>query len=170
MEDEAKGFLMKRSPVRWCPVGIVASIALICAVAIPALSNAAPPKKGKTYVGEIKRVYGGKVAYTDEISFKVSASGKQVHDFSLPNGYPVYCEGGGFGEAQDATAKITPAGTFTAKLPLYFAPSHQHQGYLMVTGKFGKGGRESGKLTTNFTLGNFDQSCNGTSKYSTKAG
>jgi hypothetical protein len=143
-------------------------IALICAVAIPALSVAAAPKKGRTYVGEIKEVYGGKVGNTDEISFQVSASGKQVRDFSLPNGYPVYCEGGGFGEAKDATTKITPKGTFTAKLPIYFAyGSPKHQGFVKVSGKFGKKGRESGKVITEFTK---STTCNGTSKYTTKVG
>jgi hypothetical protein len=147
-------------------LSMVAGLVLICAVAVPALSVAAAPKKGETYAGEIKEVSRGKVVNTDEISFQVSANGKRVHDFSLPNDYPVYCEGGGFGEAEDATAKITPAGTFTAKLPLYFAPSHQHQGFLKITGKFGKKGRESGKVITEFTK---STTCNGTSKYSAKA-
>ena len=143
---------------------LVASLALVCAMAIPAL--AASPKKGATYVGKINRVYKGKVVYSDEISFKVSSNGKKVGSFSLPNGYPVYCEGGGFGEAQDATAKISSKGTFTAKLPLYFAPSHQHQGFLQITGKFGKKGRVSGNAKTDFTI---SKSCNGTSKYTAMA-
>jgi hypothetical protein len=159
---------MKSFRGRWRPLGITASLALICALAIPALSVAAAPKKGKTYVGDIKRVFGGRVAETDEISFQVSANGKRVHDFSLPNGYPVYCEGGGFGEAQGATAKITPQGTFTAKLPIYFAyGSPKHQGFVEVTGKFGKKGHESGKVITEFTK---STTCNGTSRYSTKVG
>lgn len=92
---------------------------------------------------------------------------RKVHDFSLPSGYPVYCEGGGFGEAQDATAKISSKGTFTAMLPIYFAPTHDHQGFVKITGKFGKKGHESGKAITEFTT---SKTCNGTSKYTTKAG
>ncbi len=163
---------MKRFPERWRKrsVCLAASLLLVCAMAIPTLSMAVSPKKGKTYTGKISRVYKGKVVYTDEISFRVSANGKKVGSFSLPNGYPVYCEGGGFGEAQGATAKISSKGTFTAKLPLYFAPSHQHQGFLKITGKFGKKGRESGKVKTNFTLGDFTNSCNGTSNYTARAG
>lgn len=140
-----------------------ALVGLLAALAIGAA--AAHPAKGKTYSGSIKRLAGANVTFP--ISFEVSANGKKVHDFSLPSGYPVYCEGGGFGEAQDATAKITSKGAFTAKLPIYFAPTHQHQGFVKITGKFGKKGHESGKAITEFTT---SKTCNGTSKYSTKAG
>ncbi|MBS1860566.1 MAG: hypothetical protein JSS68_02530 [Actinobacteria bacterium] len=129
---------------------------------------ATQPGKGKTYTGSITRVVAG-TSSTFPISFEVSKNGKKVHDFSLPSSYPVYCEGGGFGEAQDATAKISKQGTFTAKLPLYFAPTHDHQGFLKITGKFGKKGHESGKVITEFS-GAASTSCNGTSTYTTKAG
>lgn len=140
-------------------------------VLIPALvagvgsANAAHAAKGKTYSGSIKRLAGSNVTFP--ITFEVSNNGQKVHDFSLPSGYPVYCEGGGFGEAQDATAKISSKGTFTAKLPIYFAPAHDHQGFVKVTGKFGKTGHESGKVITEFSS---SKTCNGTSKYTTKAG
>lgn len=158
---------MKRFSGRPYPVAVAASFALICAVAIPALSSAAQPGKGKTYSGSITRVVAGTTS-TFPISFQVSKNGKKVHDFSLSSGYPVYCQGGGFGEAQEATAKISKQGTFTAKLPLYFAPTHDHQGFVKVTGKFGKKGHESGKAITEFTGGSLT-GCNGTSKYTTKA-
>lgn len=158
---------MKRFPGRPSPVAVAASFALICAVAIPSLSMAAQPGKGKTYSGSITRVVAG-TSSTFPISFQVSRNGKKVHDFSLPSSYPVYCEGGGFGEAQEATAKISRQGTFTAKLPLYFAPTHDHQGFVKITGKFGKKGHESGKVSTEFTGGSLT-GCNGTSKYTTKA-
>lgn len=142
---------------------IAVGVALICAAAIPILSIAASPKKGRTYSGLIKRTAGATTTFS--ISFEVSKGGTKAHDFSLPGGYPVYCEGGGFGEAQDATARISKKGTFTARLPIYFAPAHEHQGFVTVTGKFGNKGRESGKVTTEFTKAD---TCNGTSKYTTK--
>lgn len=146
---------------------VAAALALICAMAVPALSVAGP-KRGATYSGLITRVIDGNSS-TFPITFEVSKNGKKVEDFSLPSDYPIYCEGGGFGEAQAATAKISRQGTFTAKLPLYFAPTHDHQGFLKVTGKFGKQGHESGKVVTEFSGGSLT-GCNGTSKYTTKAG
>ena len=138
-------------------------LVLIVALAVGAGgANAAHPTKGKTYSGSIKRV--ANVTYT--ITFEVSKNGEKVEDFSLPSGYPVYCEGGGFGEVQDATAQISSKGTFMAKLPIYFAPTHEHQGFVEITGKFGKKGHESGKAITDFSTSN---TCNGTSKYTTKA-
>ena len=140
-----------------------ALLALIAALAVGAAgANAAHPAKGKTYSGSIKHL--SNVTYP--ITFEVSKNGKKVHDFSLPSGYPVYCEGGGFGEAQDATAKTSGKGTFTAKLPIYFAPTHDHQGFVKITGKFGKKGHESGKVITEFSTSG---TCNGTSKYTAKA-
>lgn len=140
-------------------------LVLIAALAVGAGSaGAAHPAKGKTYSGSIKSLPGGNVTFT--ISFQVSKNGTKVHDFSLPSGYPVYCEGGGFGEVQDATAKISSKGTFTAKLPIYFAPTHDHEGFVKITGKFGKKGHESGKVITEFST---SDTCNGTSKYTAKA-
>ena len=141
-------------------------VVLIVALAAGAGSaSAAHPAKGKTYSGSIKRLAGANVTFP--ITFEVSKNGKKVHDFSLPSGYPVYCEGGGFGEVQDATAKISSKGTFTAKLPIYFAPTHDHQGFVKITGKFGKKGHESGKVITEFST---SKTCNGTSKYTATAG
>ncbi len=145
--------------------GLVILIAALATLAASAGSaGAAHPATGKTYSGSIKRPAGANITFP--ITFEVSKNGKKVQDFSLPSGYPVYCEGGGFGEAQDATAKILSKGAFTAKLPIYFAPTHDHQGFVKITGKFGKKGRESGKAITEFTT---SKACNGTSKYTTKA-
>ena len=119
----------------------------------------------RTAIYHVPDLNQAKAWYT--IAFEVSANGKKVHDFSLPSGYPVYCEGGGFGEAQDATAKISSKGTFTAKLPIYFAPTHDHEGFVKVTGKFGKKGHESGKVITEFST---SKTCNGTSQYTATAG
>jgi len=144
-----------------------AAALILLVLALTGAALAAGPRKGSTYSGLITRIIEGNRS-TFPISFEVSANGKKVQDFSLPSDYPVYCEGGGFGEARDATAKITSKGTFTAKLPLYFAPTHEHQGFVEITGKFGKKGHASGKVTTDFTNG--AGSCNGTSRYTAKAG
>ena len=144
-----------------------AAALLLLALTLAGLAVAATPKKGATYSGLITRVIDGSSS-TFPISFQVSANGKKVRNFTLESDYPIYCEGGGFGEAQKATATISKQGTFTAKLPLYFAPSHQHQGFVEISGKFGKKGHESGKVVTDFTTGTFT-GCNGTSKYTTKA-
>jgi hypothetical protein len=159
---------MNRRPGGWraLPIGRMVACALIVAVAIPALSIAAQPKKGRSYSGLITRIVKGYHS-TFPISFDVSQNGKTVSDFSMPSGYPVYCEGGGFGEIQAAKAKVSKQGTFTAKLPLYFAPEHEHQGFVKVTGKFAKKGHESGKVITMFKKSTI---CNGTSKYKTNAG
>ncbi len=149
--------------VRHSPRAAVScGLVLIAALAVGAVgASASHPAKGRTYSGSIERL--ANVTYP--IAFEVSKSGKKVHDFSLPSGYPVYCEGGGFGEVQGATAKISSKGTFTARLPIYFAPTHEHQGFVKITGKFGKKGHESGKAITDFSTSN---TCNGTSKYTAK--
>jgi hypothetical protein len=125
------------------------------------------PIKGALYSGLIHKVerFNGKTyRSTLPISFKVSSNGKRVSNFTMSSGYPIYCQGGGFGALQPASAKITNRGTFKVKLPLFFAPAHQHQGFVIVTGKFGANGKESGKVTTAFSKAT---GCNGTSKYST---
>jgi hypothetical protein len=146
---------------------VYAASALLCGILIlgSAIAIAAHPAKGKTYRGEINRVFGGKVVSTYPISFKVSSNGKKVSKFNLPEFYPVYCQGGGFGEALTTTERITSKGTFKAKLPIYFKPSHSHEGFLKISGTFGAQKRETGKVTTDFTK---SKTCNGTSKYMTK--
>ena len=141
-------------------LGAIALIALV-AIADGAVAFAATPIKGARYGGKIART--SNVTYS--ISFKVSANGKRVSNFTLTNGYPVYCQGGGFGTAQEASGTIAKNGTFDVKLPIYFSPSHQHQGFVIITGRFAKHGKESGKVMTDFTHAT---TCNGTSRYATK--
>lgn len=130
----------------------------LAALIAAAAAFAAAPIKGATYSGKIHRASN----ITYPIKFKVSKNGTHVGGFVIPT-LPIYCQGGGFGVPQSVVAKITN-GTFKAKLPIYFAPAHSTQGYLTVTGKFAKGGKESGKATTTFSHAT---SCNGTSTYST---
>ena len=140
-------------------LSVVAFAALVAA----GTALAATPIKGATYSGKIARA--SNVTYS--ISFTVSTTGERVRNFALANGYPVYCQGGGFGAVQQASGKISKEGAFVVKLPIYFAPSHQHQGFVIITGRFAKHGKESGKVMTDFTHSN---TCNGTSSYATKAG
>lgn len=140
-------------------LGAVALIAVV-ATAEGAAAFAAMPIRGATYVGKIART--SNVRYS--ISFKVSANRKRVSNFTLANGYPVYCQGGGFGAVQQASGTIAKKGTFDVKLPIYFAPTHQHQGFVIITGRFAKHGKESGKVRTDFTHSTI---CNGTSRYAT---
>ncbi|HEV3094103.1 MAG TPA: hypothetical protein VGY30_06275 [Solirubrobacteraceae bacterium] len=139
------------------PVLAAAAVALIATTGV---APAASPIKGATYSGTLKLPHATSVVYG--ISFKVSPNGKNVSGFALPNGYPVYCEGGGFGQVQSGSGKVTRKGTFSVKLPIYFAPVHQHQGFVIVTGSFGKHGKASGKVKTDFTKA---KACNGTSSY-----
>ena len=71
-------------------LGAIALIALV-ATAEGAVAFAATPIKGATYEGKI--AHPSNVTYS--ISFKVSENGKHVSNFTLTNGYPVYCQGGG---------------------------------------------------------------------------
>ena len=138
---------------------LVPLAAVVIALIATGAAFASNVVKGATYSGKINKT--SNVVFT--ISFKVSGNGKKVSDFKVAT-LPVYCQGGGFGAPQSVTAQISKAGTFTAKLPIYFAPRNSHQGFLKLTGKFAKGGKESGKATTDLTS---STSCNGTSGYST---
>ena len=144
---------------------LAAAVALTALVAVTggaAAALAAKPVRAATYSGKISRASN----VTFPISFKVSANGKRVSSFVLTSSYPVYCQGGGFGTVQPASGTVSKHGTFKVKLPIYFAPAHQHQGFVIVTGVFGKHGKESGTVRTDFA---HSSGCNGTSSYSTKA-
>jgi hypothetical protein len=143
------------------PAAIVLA-GLLAASAGTAVALAAAPIKGATYQGKLKLPHATSVTFP--ISFKVSANGKRVSNFTLAHGYPVYCQGGGFGQQQPASGTVTSKGKFTVKLPIFFAPAHQHQGFVIVTGTFAKNGRESGTVVTDFTRAHV---CNGTSTYTT---
>lgn len=143
-------------------------IAALAAASIALAAKRAQPVKGATYTGDITRVIksaGKTFKSTFPISFKVSKSGKKVSGFTFTSNYPIYCQGGGFGSPQATTGRISKKGGFTVKLPLYFAPEHSHQGFLIVSGKFGKHKKESGTVKTDFTT---SHTCNGTAKYTTK--
>lgn len=143
-------------------VAAASVLAALVAASSTAAALAAGPIKGATYKGKLKLAPASSVTFP--ISFKVSANAKRVSNFTFAHGYPVYCQGGGFGQVQAASSPIAKNGTFTVKLPIYFAPGHSHQGFVIVTGAFAKHGKESGKVTTDFTSSHV---CNGTATYST---
>jgi hypothetical protein len=122
---------------------------------------AAQPKKGASYSGAFKSLS------SDTVSFKVSANGKKVSGFAIPNP-PVGCQGGAFGSASGGTATVSTQGTFKITLNLVFAPEHRTNGKVVVSGRFGKHGTESGKISSVFTSKTFSTSCNASVTYSTK--
>lgn len=143
------------------PAAIVLA-GLLAVSAGTAVALAAAPIKGATYQGKLKLPHA--TNQTFPISFKVSANGKRVSKFTLAHGYPVYCQGGGFGQQQPGSGTVTSKGKFTVKLPIVFTfgPTHRHQGFVIVTGTFAKHGKESGTVVTDFTG---VHTCNGTSTY-----
>jgi hypothetical protein len=151
-------------------VAPVTALAVFGAAGAQALASTSKPVHGATYSGQITRVAHsmGKTFRSElPISFAVSANGKTVSAFTFANFYPVYCQGGGFGSPQAKSGKISEKGKFKVKLPLVFAPTHAHEGFLVISGTFAKHGKVSGTAFTDFTK---SKTCNGTSKYTAKAG
>lgn len=126
--------------------GLLAATATLAISGVAIASNAT---KGGSYVG----TYAG-ASNTDSITFKVSSNGKQVVDLNVIT--PVKCNGGcgGFGTPITGSAKISKGGTFKVTLKIK-APgtSNQTEGTDKVTGKFLKGGRARGKVTSHFNHG-----------------
>ncbi len=127
-------------------------------LAAASVALAAHPIKGATYKG----TFG-----TSSISFKVAANGKKVSVFNFPVP-PIGCQGGTFGSASGGSATVSKKGTFKVTLKLVFAPLHRTNGKLVVTGKFQKGGKESGKVSSIFTNPVFPPNCDKPEPYSTK--
>lgn len=63
-------------------------------------------------------------------------------------------------------ASISSKGTFTAKLPLKNYLDRDSGGHVTVTGRFGRVGHEKGHVITKIRG---SASCNGESRYSTRA-
>jgi hypothetical protein len=148
----------------------VVALAVLGAGGAQALASSAKPVHGATYAGEITRVVhsmGKTFRNKLPISFAVSANGKSVSAFTFTSFYPIYCQGGGFGSPQAKSAKVSEKGKFKVKLPLVFAPTHAHEGFLVVSGTFAKHGKVGGTVFTDFTK---SKTCNGTSKFSAKTG
>ena len=139
-------------------------VGLACSSASAIASDVAP-HPGATYRGRITETSGSKVLASQRIFFTVDRQGKTVSNFTLRDGYPVYCEPKGIGEVQSTTARVFRSGKFKAKLPIY-AKHHQRQGSLIVTGMFARPNLESGTVKTDFTAAS-RHSCNGSARYKT---
>jgi hypothetical protein len=117
------------------------------ALASPAVVLASNAAKGKSYVGSYAGVQSG------EISFEVSANGKQVIDLSVST--PFKCSGGcgGVVSPSGGTAQISRQGTFKATLKLHAPGTGKVYGSDTVTGKFLTHGEATGTVTSHFDAG-----------------
>jgi hypothetical protein len=141
---------------------------LLAAIAVGVLACAsaalaATPVKGGSYSGKLA---APRSAYV--VSFKVSASGKQVTGLKISN-TPLYCPGGGRAiPVHFANATVSKAGTFTStgKHVIVEGPLKGQVGTkLAITGKFAAGGAEHGTVTSTYPK---TPKCSGKSSYTTK--
>jgi hypothetical protein len=137
---------------------------LAWALVLASVVFAANAVKGGSFTGSLVPSRDGVL-----VSFKVSASGKQVTSLSTSN-TPLYCSGGGKPiPVHFKNAAISSKGTFssTGKYLVLEGPKKGQVGAnLRITGKFLKGREEQGMLTTSYV--GFSN-CSGKSAYSTKA-
>lgn len=140
-------------------VGVLLLLALLVTVAL-----AAGQVKGGSYRGALLPATRG-----ISVSFKVSGSGKQVTSLSISN-IPLYCSGGGRAiPVHFKNAPISSGGTFASSGQniIKEGPLKGQVGErLKITGKFLKGRREQGTLTTSYPKA---AACGGKSTYTTKA-
>lgn len=141
-------------------VGVLLSLAGISPAAL-----AAHQVKGGSYKGSLQAT-----ALSISVSFKVSSNGKQVASLSTSN-IPIYCSAGGRAiPVHFKSASISGGGTFTStgQVIIKEGPLTGQLGEtLKITGKFLKGKREQGTLTTTYPKA--PASCSGKSAYTTKA-
>lgn len=151
--------MRRRSQGVTATVGVLLVLVLLASAAL-----AATVVKGGSYKGALVPSTRG-----INVSFKVSGSGKQVTSLSISN-IPAYCSSGGRPiPIRFKNASISSKGTFTssAKFVIREGPLKGQVGETFkITGKFLKGRREQGTLTTTFPKA---QACSGKSPYSTKA-
>jgi hypothetical protein len=119
--------------------------------------------KGGSYTGSLIPSRDGVL-----VSFNVSANGKKVSALKVSN-TPLYCSGGGKPTpVRFKSATISGKGTFssTGKYLILEGPKKGQVGAnLKITGKFLKGRKEQGTLTTSYV--GFS-GCSGKSPYATK--
>ena len=147
-------------------LAVALCVGLACSSA-SAVAGAVAPHPGATYRGRITETAGSKVLASQRIFFTVDRQGRTVSNFTLRDGYPVYCAPKGIGEVQSTTARVFKSGKFKAKLPIY-AKHHHRQGSLIVTGMFARPNLESGTVKTDFRAAS-RHSCNGSAGYKTSA-
>jgi hypothetical protein len=144
--------------------GLPAALVVLAVLLIAGAALAAGPIKGGSYAGSLIPSRDGVT-----VSFKVSTAGKRVIGLSASN-TPLYCSGGGKPiPVHFKNATISSKGMFssTGKYLILEGPKKGQVGAnLRITGKFLKGGKEQGTLTTSYV--GFP-GCSGKSAYSTKA-
>ncbi len=140
--------------------GAVAVALALSALGGTGVALAASQVKDASYKGEVAQ----KLV---TVSFRVSSNGKQVTALSISN-TPIYCQGGGRPiPVRFANAPISARGIFTStgRYVIAEGPLKGQLGTkLKITGKFLKGGREQGVLTTTWVK---TPSCSGKSSYGT---
>jgi hypothetical protein len=115
--------------------------------------------------------YSGSLAHDPAITvkFKVSSSGKRVSSLTISN-TPLFCQGGGPATpVHFKNAAISAHGAFTStgRYVIKVGPLKGQLGIeLKITGKFSKGRREQGTLTTTYLKA---KQCSGKSAYATSA-
>jgi hypothetical protein len=141
-----------------------AMFVVLAVLVVVSAALAAGQVKGGAYKGSLMPAKDGVL-----VSFKVSSSGKRVSALSITN-TPLYCSGGGKPiPVHFKDASISAKGTFssTGKYLIVEGPKKGQVGAnLRITGKFLKGRKERGELTTKYV--GFPN-CSGMSSYSTKA-
>lgn len=151
-------------------VGVRSNGALIAAVAVGMLgftgaALAANQVKGAKYSGQLA---APRTSYL--VSFRVSTNGKQVTGLKISN-TPFYCSGGGRPvPVSFAKATISPQGRFTSTgtYVIVEGPLKGQVGTrLTITGRFAKGGKEQGVITSTYPKA---RACNGKSSYTAKQG
>ncbi len=141
-------------------------VAAIAACLLAAAAFAAKPSqvKGGSYAGGLIPA-----SRNIRVSFKVSKDGRNVTSLTISN-TPLYCEGGGPATPiHFKNAPISSSGTFksTGRYVIAVGPLKGQVGTkLAITGKFLKGRREQGILTTTYLKA---PTCSGKSSYTTKA-
>jgi hypothetical protein len=144
--------------------GLSTTCVVLAALTVAGTALATNQVRGGSYSGGITPANDGVV-----ISFKVSAGGKLVTALTISN-TPLYCSGGGRPTpVHFKSASISSNGSFTStgKYVIAEGPKKGQVGTkLKITGKFLKGGKEQGVLTTTYV--GFSN-CSGKSAYSTKA-
>lgn len=143
--------------------GLFATLVVLAALFVASAALAAGPVKGGSYAGSLIPSRDGVT-----VSFKVSVNGKTVSSLSTSN-TPLYCSGGGKPiPVHFKNATISNKGTFASvgKYLVLEGPKKGQVGAnLKITGKFLKGRKEQGTLTTSYV--GFSN-CSGKSAYSTK--
>jgi hypothetical protein len=140
----------------------LAALASVGVLGCTGAAYAAAQTRGASYRGELA---APRSSY--RVSFRVSASGRQVTDLAISN-LPFYCGGGGRPiPVRFANATISRTATFTStgRYVISEGPLKGQVGtQLKITGKFARHGSEHGTLTSTYPK---TPTCSGTTAYTT---